>query len=125
MMEPRLLMRVTGPNGQPRLLSGPKVYRRALSSERAAALRADMIRAVQAGTGGGARMDGLRVGGKTGSAEAVDDKAIQPHAWFVGFIDDAAHPLAIAVIVEKSGSGGQVAAPLAKKFISKAISLGL
>ncbi len=125
MMEPRLILRVTGPQGQRRLLTGAKVYRRAMSPEVAAILYEDMISVVQTGTGGGARMSGLRVGGKTGSAEAVNDKTIQPHAWYVGFVDDPQHPLAIAVIVERSGSGGQVAAPLAKKFLTKAISLGL
>ena len=126
MMEPRLLMQVTGPQGQRRMLGGPKAYRTALSPESARLLRADMIAAVARGsTGSGARISGFTVGGKTGSAEAVDDKTIQPHAWFVGFVDDPAHPLAIAVLVERSGSGGQVAAPLARRFLQRAIDLGL
>lgn len=125
MMEPRLLMRVTGPQGQRRLLTGAKEYRTALTPENASAIRADMIATVASGTGGGARISGYTVAGKTGSAEAVNDKTIQPHAWFVGFIDDPKHPLAIAVLVERSGSGGQVAAPLAKKFLTKALELGL
>jgi len=126
MMEPRLLMQVTGPQGQRRLLGAPRPYRTALSPEIAAALRADMVAAVSTGsTGSGARIRGFAVGGKTGSAEAVDDKTIQPHAWFVGFVDDPNHPLAIAVLVEFSGSGGQVAAPLARRFLQRAIDLGL
>jgi len=126
MVEPRLLRQVTGPQGQRRLLGAPRPYRTALSPETAAALRADMVAAVSTGsTGSGARIRGFTVGGKTGSAEAADDKTIQPHAWFVGFVDDPNHPLAIAVLVEFSGSGGQVAAPLARRFLQRAIDLGL
>ncbi len=125
MMEPRLLMQVTGPQGQRRMLAGAKAYRTALTPESAAAIRSAMIATVETGTGSGARISGRTVAGKTGSAEAVNDKTIQPHAWFVGFVDDDAHPLAIAVLVERSGSGGQVAAPLAKKYLAKALDLGL
>ena len=64
------------------------------------------------------------MGGKTGSAEASDDKTIDTHAWFAGFVQDDEHPLAVAVVVEFGGSGGSVAAPLAKLALEKAISLG-
>lgn len=125
MMEPRILKQVSGPQGQRRVLAGAKVYRQAVQPDVAAVLKEDMIAVVQAGTGTNARMSGLRVGGKTGSAEVSDDKSIETHAWYVGFIDGSEHPLAIAVVVEHGGSGGQVAAALAKKFLNKAISLGL
>jgi len=42
----------------------------------------------------------------------------------VGFVDDDEHPLAIAVILEKAGSGGSNAAPAAKKVLTRAIDLG-
>ncbi len=125
MMEPKLLKQVTGPNGQRRLVTEPRVYKQAVSPELAAILKADMFSVIQSGTGGNAKMSGYHVGGKTGSAEFTNDKTIETHAWYVGFIDDDAHPLAIAVVVEHGGSGGQVAAPLAKKFLTKALSLGL
>lgn len=125
MMEPRLLRQVTGSKGQVRSLSGPKVYRTALDEYTAYRLKEDMVTVVTSGTGTRARISGLRVGGKTGSAEASDDKTLDTHAWHVGFIDDDRYPLAIAVLVEYGGSGGQVAAPLAAKILKQAVDLGL
>jgi peptidoglycan glycosyltransferase len=107
------------------MLAGPRTYRTALDQETAAVLRDDMFAVVNSGTGGRAKVSGLRVGGKTGSAEASDDKSIPPHAWFAGFVADDAHPLAVAVVVENGNSGGQVAAPLASKILGRAVSLGL
>ena len=43
---------------------------------------------------------------------------------FVGFVDDSEHPLAIAVLLEKGGSGGTVAAPIAQRILARAIKLG-
>ena len=84
-----------------------------------------MVTTVRGGTARQAAISGYRVGGKTGSAEASDDKTIDTHAWFAGFVQDDEHPLAVAVVVEFGGSGGSVAAPLAKLALEKAISLGL
>jgi cell division protein FtsI/penicillin-binding protein 2 len=63
--------------------------------------------------GGTAAGAGLPPGtfGKTGTAE-ID--AGQPHAWFVGYRGN----LAFAVIVERGGVGGRVAAPLAARFLN-------
>lgn len=125
MMEPRLLAEVTGPTGQTRSLAGAKSYRTALDAFTALKVKEDMISVVSSGTGTRSRVGGYRIGGKTGSAEASDDKEVETHAWHVGFVDDEAHPYAIAVIVEYGGSGGQVAAPLAGSILQKAIELGL
>jgi penicillin-binding protein 2 len=53
-----------------------------------------------------------RVGGKTGTGQSV--KAKDNHAWFAGIapIDDPEY--AVAVLVDEGGSGGQVAAPIAR-----------
>ena len=85
-----------------------------------------MIHVVKSGTGKRAALDnGYTVAGKTGSAEASNDKSIESHAWFVGYITNDSAPYAICVLVENGGSGGGVAAPLARKTLQKAIHLGL
>ena len=85
-----------------------------------------MIRAVKSGTGRRAALDnGYVVAGKTGSAEASNDKSVGAHAWFVGYVANDNAPYAICVLVENGGSGGSVAAPLARKTLQKAINLGL
>ena len=52
-------------------------------------------------------------------------QSIESHAWFVGYITNDSAPYAICVLVENGGSGGGVAAPLARKTLQKAIHLGL
>jgi cell division protein FtsI/penicillin-binding protein 2 len=66
-------------------------------------------------TQGTAAHAGLPAGtfGKTGSAEFGTAKPLETHAWFIG----ARNNLAFAVLVEGGGLGGDVAAPLAAKFL--------
>ena len=124
--EPRLLAGITTAQGGARALPKAAADRRVLSQEVAARLEREMIRAVKSGTGTRAALDdGYVVAGKTGSAEASDDKSIEAHAWFVGYVTNENAPYAICVLVENGGSGGGVAAPLARKTLKKAISLGL
>lgn len=124
MMEPRLLQAAITAQGTPRALLGARSYKRICTSSTARTIKDYMIACVQTGTGRQAQINGYTVAGKTGSAEISDDKSVNTHAWFVGFIDSAQHPLAIAVVVEKGGSGGSVATPIARNILSKAISLG-
>ena len=56
---------------------------------------------------------------KTGTAELGDGTS---HAWFVGFLDDPAHPYAFAVVIERAGSGLQAAAPVANRIVRAAIA---
>ena len=51
--------------------------------------------------------------GKTGSAEYSTDKK-RSHAWFTGFAGTEEPKIAVTVIVEDGGSGGEVAVPIAK-----------
>ncbi len=121
MMEPKLLSSVTYGEAQTYTLA-PSVAAHPLSDT--TLLKDMMVNAVKNGTGKKAAIKGVTVGGKTGTAEIAGENGNEEHAWFVGFIKDEAHPLAIAVVVEKAGSGGSHAAPAAKKVLSKAIDLG-
>jgi peptidoglycan glycosyltransferase len=79
-----------------------------------------MRRVVTGGTGGAANVRGITVYGKTGTAEQTggDD-----HAWFVGFATkdhgDTEERIAFAVILERGGTGGKIAAPAAAKLLSQ------
>ncbi|WP_066638737.1 peptidoglycan D,D-transpeptidase FtsI family protein [Desulfolucanica intricata] len=82
-------------------------------------IKRGMEEAVTAGTAKKAAINGIRVAGKTGSAENPNGPT---HAWFIGFAPVENPKLAVAVIVENAGSGGNVAAPVARDIISAFVS---
>lgn len=118
MMEPRLLSRVQSPAGTVRMRSSGKVYRTVCSPETAQILDGYMKDAVQNGTGTRAKVDGLTIAGKTGSAEGSANGRDVTHAWFAGYIDSDRYPYAVCVLVEEGGTGGSVAAPVAQKIFA-------
>lgn len=81
-------------------------------------IREGMRRVVQeqGGTGGLARIPGIQVAGKTGTAENPHGK---DHAWFVGFAPFENPRIAIAVMVENAGYGGAKAAPIARAVMQQ------
>ncbi|MBT3319588.1 MAG: hypothetical protein HN948_07065 [Clostridia bacterium] len=87
-------------------------------------LKQMMLDCVQNGTGSNAAIDGYIIGGKTGTAEIAGDEENAEHAWFIGFVQDEQHPIAIAVIIERAGSGGSNAAPAARKVLAAALDIG-
>lgn len=116
MMEPRLLGRVESPTKVIRQKFTQKVYTTACTPEIAATMQTYMKDVVANGTGSAAQVSGLTIAGKTGSAETSVDGKETTHAWFVGYIADESYPYAVSVMVEGGGSGGGVAAPVAKKI---------
>lgn len=85
---------------------------RALSDGVVDALRGLMRAVVTDGTGTTADVTGLEVFGKTGTAQATGGLE---HAWFIGAYDG----VGFAIIVEDGGSGGQVAGPIAARFVQE------
>ena len=67
-----------------------------------------------------ARIPGVSMGGKTGTAE-TGDPSKPPHSWFIGFAQGKNATYAIAVIKEFTGFGSEEAAPAAKKVLEAAI----
>ncbi len=98
----------------------PKSLGRAVSLECASYIAEQMVETVKNGTGTKARISGVTVAGKTGTAENEKDK---DHAWFVGFAPAENPEIAVAVILENNGrSGGDSAAPIARNVINKYLS---
>lgn len=74
------------------------------------AVHVAMQRVVEAGTGGGTRIPGLAVAGKTGTAQNPHGN---DHALFICYAPAEAPTIAMAIVAENSGHGGSVCAPIA------------
>ena len=75
----------------------------------------------EGGTGAAARIPGLDVAGKTGTAQTIaNSKASrgEDHAWFAAFAPAHEPEVVVVVLIERGGKGGQIAAPIAKKILN-------
>lgn len=68
------------------------------------------------GTGRRAWLPGIRVAGKTGTAQNPHG---EDHAWFIGFAPSKQPEIAFCVLVENGGAGGAVAAPIARAILKQ------
>jgi peptidoglycan glycosyltransferase len=95
----------------------PSEVREVTSQEVANTIEDLMVGVTAAGaTGENAAISGIDVAGKTGTAELGE--GVPEHAWFTAFAPASKRPeLAIAVMIAGGGSGGQVAAPVAKTIL--------
>ncbi|KIZ18933.1 peptidoglycan D,D-transpeptidase FtsI family protein [Streptomyces natalensis] len=128
---PQLVDKLTDGGGNTVQQYGPKTYRdgRAVSAHTAAQLRSAMQTVVDKGTGSGAKIGGLTVGGKTGTAQHGVDNSGTPYAWFVSYAQNGAgRQVAVAVMVEDGHaarnevSGNGLAAPVARAMMKAALS---
>ena len=118
LMHPYAVDRLVTPNGKTRARTRPTKIRRAVSPATAREVGAMMVRAVQAGTGTAAQISGLRIGGKTGTAETGLDG--NNTTWFIAFAgsENQKPRLAIAVVLQnQSLTGGATAAPIARQVM--------
>lgn len=109
---------------EPRIALGePPEGRRVVSRGTARTMTKLMTGVVEGGTGTGARISGVKVAGKTGTAEVDIDGVRMNHAWFICFAPAGAPKVAVAVVSELGGVGGEVAAPLARDILQSVLPL--
>jgi cell division protein FtsI (penicillin-binding protein 3) len=129
-MKPLLVKEITDPSGQTLERFAPEPVRRVISSHSAATVRR-ILKTVttEGGTGINAALEGYTVGGKTGTAQKIDESGTYAKGRyitsFLGFAP-ADHPvLAILVIVDEPQSqnyGGIVAAPAFRQIALETLS---
>ena len=119
-MKPYAVSEVQDYNGTTLQRFGPQEWGSAMKEETSATLTDMMVQVVSKGTGTAARIDGVDVAGKTGTAETGVEG--QAHAWFISFAPANDPKIAVAVIVENGGEGGAVAAPIARQVMEEALS---
>lgn len=115
-MRPYVVQRIVAPNGSVVYRTKPDKLGRAIKPATAAALNEMMQLAVTGGTGTAAQIPGIKVAGKTGTAET--GVAGRNTTWFVGFAPADKPRVAFAVVLEnQTGYGGTTAAPIAKLIL--------
>jgi peptidoglycan glycosyltransferase len=116
-MRPQLIERVLSPGGNVITHLRPDALGRPIKRQTADELTHMMELAVTGGTGTAAQIPGVRVAGKTGTAET--GRLNVNTTWFTAFAPADAPRVAIAVVVENQvgGFGGTVAAPIAKQVM--------
>jgi penicillin-binding protein 2 len=118
-MRPHLLKERRNAQGQVIERITPKVLHRLPAPPSVwQAVKRGMLAAVYGpgGTAGRLRDLPLQVAGKTGSAE--HRKGAKTHAWFIAFAPADRPQIALCVMVEESGHGGEVAVPIAKEILA-------
>ncbi|MDF8263960.1 peptidoglycan D,D-transpeptidase FtsI family protein [Luteipulveratus flavus] len=104
----------------------PQEFAKPISGQTASQLNDMMQAVVDGGSGRKAKIPGMKVAGKTGTAQTAKGKAAD--VWFTGFAPADNPRVAVAVVVEDGGtmadeaSGGIVAAPIAKKVMEAVVS---
>jgi peptidoglycan glycosyltransferase len=116
-MAPHLVKEVRQANGSLVTRVKPQVWKHALSPKAAATLNQFMQSVVTGGTGTAAAIPGIKVAGKTGTAETGKQHVYD--AWFIFFAPADNPQVAGAVLLENqlNGFGGAVSAPIAKQIM--------
>ncbi|WP_156727730.1 peptidoglycan D,D-transpeptidase FtsI family protein [Streptomyces apocyni] len=127
LMEPYMVSELKAPNLDTVEKHAPKTLSEPLSKPNAQKIQQTMETVVNEGTGTNAKIDGVTVGGKTGTAETGENNEGTPFAWFISYAKtDSGSPVAVAVVIEDSNadeavSGGGLAAPIAKDVMKAVI----
>ena len=126
LMQPTLVERIIAPDLSDLQGFQPTVYSEPISPESAETVTRMMVDNVANGAASNARIDGVDVAGKTGTAQNGEG---EPYTlWFTGFAPANDPQVAVAVVVENGGGrgqdafGNQVAAPIAKSVIEAVLN---
>ncbi|SDB16718.1 penicillin-binding protein 2 [Butyrivibrio sp. INlla16] len=115
LMKPYLIDSVVSADGKKIETFSPKAYKTLVSEEESDFLKEMMLGVVKKGTASKLKGLSYNAAGKTGSAE-FKDSASDSHAWFTGFAPYEDPEIAVTIIVENAGSGGEFAVPIAKRL---------
>lgn len=125
LMTPYLVETQRGSDLRVTYSASPKEFSTPISSDTASTMTSMMTSVVDKGTGTPAQISGVKVAGKTGTAQTGTDA--DQHAWFTSFAPADDPQVAVAVLVENGGSlgseatGAKVAAPIARAMMEAAI----
>jgi cell division protein FtsI/penicillin-binding protein 2 len=124
LMKPYMVEQLVAPNLSVIQQHTPQEMSQPLKPENAQKIQQMMETVVKEGTGTNAQIDGVTVGGKTGTAQHGANNKDNPYAWFISYAKtDKGTPVAVAVVIESSDTlrddiaGGKLSAPIAKSVM--------
>ncbi len=131
--KPYLVEKVESPAGEILYQAKPEVQSRLRASPaNLEVVRQSLVGVVNDGTGKAARLPNIQVAGKTGTSQVVAldrdnpkrkrGRGMEDHAWFVAYAPADDPQVAVAVLIEHGGHGGEDAAPLARRVIKARLS---
>ncbi|MGZ5537324.1 MAG: penicillin-binding protein 2 [Chthoniobacterales bacterium] len=133
---PRLIKNVVGPDGaplrnergEPVISPLPRIHgdlRMDFRPEQIEMARRGLWKVVNedGGTGGRARLKGIQVAGKTGTAQAMLEGKKDTIAWFACFAPYDNPKYTIVVMVQGGAHGGSVAAPIATRILQRTLAM--
>ncbi len=119
-MAPFVVQGVRDRLGRTLATTAPRGFTQATDAGTAEEVTRIMVKVVEGGSGVRAQIDGVDVAGKTGTAEVGKGKPT--NAWFIAFAPAENPTVAMAIMIEGGGVGGQVAAPAAKPVLEAALA---
>ncbi|MGI9049076.1 MAG: peptidoglycan D,D-transpeptidase FtsI family protein [Rubrobacteraceae bacterium] len=114
MMQPRIVKEIRSPDGIILDKPTPRSREQVIDPKTAQTLQKMMVGVVDEGSATGAKIPGIEVAGKTGTAE-VPPK--DPNSWFIASAPASDPKIAVAVLVENGGDGEKQALPIARQMI--------
>ena len=126
LMQPYLIRQVLSSNLAQLAQTKPSVFSNPISKDTAQKLTDMMVGAVESGVSGNGKIPGVKVAGKTGTAQ--NGKGEPYTLWFTGFAPAKNPKVAVAVVVAdggglgQNGRGNSVAAPIARKVMEAVLN---
>lgn len=118
-MNPYVVSQILAPDGTVLKTTRGRSLGQAVSSGTAAQVKQAMLDVVQNGTGSAAAIAGVKVAGKTGTAETNNANA---NSTFVGFAPYDTPTVAIAVVIEQNAKGEESAAAVGGQVLRTALA---
>lgn len=129
LMQPRCVKAVMSPGGAIETEFKPQIVRRVVSEKTAALLTDMLVGVVEYGTGNLAKIPGVRIAGKTGTAQQLENGTYSRKSYtasFVGFYPADAPRVAMIVMLDRPASsiyGGSTAAPIFRRIVQKTMTM--
>lgn len=129
MMEPRVVRAIRAPDGDVHRVIQPQRVRRVISESTAETLTKMLVGVVENGTGSRARIPGLHIAGKTGTAQQLEDGLYSQKSYtasFVGYYPADEPKVAMIVMLDRPKTsiyGGSTAAPIFRRVVQKTMTM--